>query len=71
MGAIFLKMTDRMKELNWKGVREEKQKQRMRPLKKVVAIESSETAVNYLKRNMKESQAETVEIANRNWMALD
>ena len=64
-------MTDRMKELNWKGVREEKQKQRMRPLKKVVAIESSETVVSYLKRNKKESQVETVEIANRNWTALD
>ena len=64
-------MTNRMKELNWKGVWEEKQKQRMRPLKMVVAIESSETAVNYLRRNMKESQVENVEIANRNWMALD
>jgi len=60
-----------MKELNWKGVWEEKQKQRMRPLKMVVAIESSETAVNYLRRNMEESQVENVEIANRNWMALD
>ena len=64
-------MTNRMKELNWKGVWEEKQKQRMRPLKMVVAIESSETAVNYLRRNMKETQVENVEIANRNWMALD
>ncbi|RLG34316.1 hypothetical protein DRN97_02820 [Methanosarcinales archaeon] len=64
-------MTNRMKELNWKRVWEEKQKQRMRPLKKVVAIESSETAVNYLRRNMKETQVENVEIANRNWMALD
>ena len=127
-------MTNRMKELNWKEVWEEKQKQRMRPLKvvyerefqakfaedysemakynnyeygrkavealsemldkdfevleigagpgtltiplaknvkKVVAVESSETAVEYLKRNIKGSQIENVEIINRNWMEVD
>ena len=40
-------------------------------VKKVAAIESSETAVNYLMRNMKESQIENVEIINRNWMEVD
>ena len=40
-------------------------------VKKVVAIESSEMAVNYLRRNMKESQVENVEIMNRNWMEVD
>jgi len=40
-------------------------------VKKVVAIESSEMAVDYLRRNMKESQVENVEITNRNWMEVD
>ena len=40
-------------------------------VKKVVAIESSEMAVDYLRRNIKESQVENVEIMNRNWMEVD
>ena len=123
-----------MEELNWREIWEEKQKQRMRPLKitydkdfsakfaedysaqakynnyeygrkavgalseildddfevleigagpgtltiplamrvkRVVAIEYSETAVKYLRRNMKESKVENVEIMNRNWMEVD
>lgn len=127
-------MTTSMKELNWKEVWEEKQKQRMRPLrivyerefrakfaddyseqakynnyeygrkaiealseildkdfevleigagpgtltiplaervKKIVAVESSEMAVEYLKKNLKESRVENVEIMNRNWMEVE
>ena len=123
-----------MKELNWREVWEEMQKQRMRPLKitfdpkfrakfaedysemakyknyeygrevtealseiadknfevleigagpgtltiplakrvrKIVAVESSETAVKYLRRNMKESRIENVEIMNENWLEVD
>ena len=122
-----------MEELNWREIWEEKQKQRMRPLKitydkdfrakfaedyseqakynnyeygrkavgalseildddfevleigagpgtltiplamrvkRVVAIEYSETAVEYLRRNMKESKVENVEIMNRNWLGV-
>ncbi len=40
-------------------------------VKKVVAIESSEMAVEYLKRNLKEEQIKNVEIINRNWMDVD
>jgi SAM-dependent methyltransferase len=40
-------------------------------VKKVVAIESSEMAGEYLKRNLKESQVENVEIMNRNWEEVD
>jgi SAM-dependent methyltransferase len=40
-------------------------------VKKIVAVESSEMAVKYLKRNIKESQIENVEIINRNWMEVD
>jgi len=40
-------------------------------VKKVVAIESSEMAVEYLKRNIKGSRVENVEIMNRNWMEVD
>ena len=127
-------MTNRMKELNWKEIWEEKQKQRMRPLKivydpefrakfaddyseqakynnyeygrkatealseildddfevqeigagpgtltiplaekvkKIVAVESSEMAVDYLKRNLKESRVGNVEILNKNWLEVD
>ncbi len=127
-------MTGSMKELNWKAIWEEKQKQRMKPLKitfdpefrakfaddyseqakynnyeygrkavealseildkdfevleigagpgtltiplakkvkKVVAIESSETSVDYLRENMKESRVENVEIVNENWLEMD
>jgi 2-polyprenyl-3-methyl-5-hydroxy-6-metoxy-1,4-benzoquinol methylase len=123
-----------MKELNWKAIWEEKQKQRMKPLKitfdpefrakfaddyseqakynnyeygkkavealseildkdfevleigagpgtltislakkvkKVVAIESSEMAVEYLKRNIEGSQVENVEIMNENWLEVE
>jgi cyclopropane fatty-acyl-phospholipid synthase-like methyltransferase len=123
-----------MKELNWKEVWEEKQKQRMKPVrvgydpefqakfaddysemakynnyeygrkaadalseildddfevleigagpgtltiplaknvKKVVAVESSETAVKYLRKNMKESRVENVEILNKNWLEVE
>ena len=124
-----------MEELNWKEVWEEKQKQRMKPLKitfdpefrakfaddyseqakynnyeygrktvdalseildkdfevleigagpgtltiqlakkvkKVVAIESSEMAVDYLKRNINESRVvENVEIMNENWLEVE
>jgi len=128
------KFNNRMKELNWREVWEEMQKQRMRPLKigydpefrakfaedlsemaksnnyeygrkatealneildndfevleigsrpgtltiplakrvkKVVAVESSETAVEYLRRNMKESRVENVEIMNKNWLEVE
>ena len=127
-------MTNSMKELNWKEVWEEMQKQRMRPLKivyerefrakfagdysemakynnyeygrkalealneildknfevveigagpgtltiplaekvkKIVAVESSETAVEYLKKNLKESRIENVEILNENWLGVE
>ena len=123
-----------MKELNWKEVWEEKQKQRMKPVrvgydpkfqakfaedysemakynnyeygravvealnelldddfevleigagpgtltiplagkvKKIVAVESSEMAVNYLRRNMEESRVENVEIMNKNWLEVE
>ena len=40
-------------------------------VKKIVAVESSETAVDYLRRNMKESQVENVEILNKNWLEVD
>ena len=123
-----------MKELNWREVWEEMQKQRMRPLKitfdpefrakfaedyferakyknyeygrkatealseildknfevmeigagpgtltiplvkrvrKIVAVESSETAVKYLRRNMKQSRIENVEVMNENWLEVD
>ena len=40
-------------------------------VKKVVAVESSETAVKYLGKNMKESRVENVEIMNENWMDVD
>ena len=40
-------------------------------VKKVVAVESSETAVKYLRKNMKESRVENVEIMNKNWMDVD
>jgi ubiquinone/menaquinone biosynthesis C-methylase UbiE len=40
-------------------------------VKKVVAIESSETAVDYLKRNIKESQVGNIEIMNKNWLEVE
>lgn len=40
-------------------------------VKKIVAVESSGTAVGYLRRNMKESQIENVEVLNKNWMDVD
>ena len=40
-------------------------------VKKVAAIESSEMAVKYLKKNLKESRVENVEIMNRNWMEVE
>jgi len=40
-------------------------------VKKIVAIESSEMAVEYLRKNIKESRVENVEIINRNWMEVD
>ena len=127
-------MTNRMKELNGKEVWEEKQKQRMKPVrvgydpefqakfaedysemakynnyeygrkatealseildddfevleigagpgtltiplarkvKKIIAVESSETAVKYLRKNMKESRVENVEITNKNWLEVE
>ena len=127
-------MTNRMKELNGKEVWEEKQKQRMKPVrvgydpefqakfaddysemakynnyeygrkaadalseildddfevleigagpgtltiplarkvKKIIAVESSETAVKYLRKNMKESRVENVEILNKNWLEVE
>ncbi len=42
-----------------------------RKVKKVVAVESSETAVDYLKKNMKESHVENVKILNINWLEVD
>lgn len=125
------KFNSRMKELNWREVWEEKQKQRMKPLKigydqefrakfaadysevakyndyeygrtavkalseilnknfevleigagpgtltvplaekvkRIVCVESSELAVEYLRRNLKESQVENVEIMTKNWL---
>lgn len=40
-------------------------------VKKVVAVESSETAVKYLGKNMKESRVENVEIMNKNWLEVE
>ena len=40
-------------------------------VRKIVAVESSETAVKYLRRNMKESKIENVEIMNENWLEVD
>jgi 16S rRNA A1518/A1519 N6-dimethyltransferase RsmA/KsgA/DIM1 with predicted DNA glycosylase/AP lyase activity len=40
-------------------------------VKKIVCVESSEMAVKYLRRNMKESQVENVKILNKNWMHVD
>ena len=40
-------------------------------VKKVAAIESSEMAVKFLKKNLKESRVENVEIMNRNWMEVE
>ena len=40
-------------------------------VKKVVAIESSETAVDYLKRNIKESQVGNIEIMKKNWLEVE
>jgi len=38
---------------------------------KIVAVESSETAVKYLRRNMKESRIENAEIMNEIWLKFD
>ena len=40
-------------------------------VKKIVAVESSKTAVNYLRGNIKESQVENVEVMNENWLEID
>ena len=40
-------------------------------VRKIVAVESSETAVKYLRRNMKESRTENVEIMNEIWLEFD
>jgi len=40
-------------------------------VKKVAAIESSEMAVKFLKKNLKESWVENVEIMDRNWMEVE
>ena len=40
-------------------------------VRKIVAVESSETAVKYLRMNMKESRIENVEIMNENWLEVD
>ncbi len=40
-------------------------------VKKVVAIERSETAVKYLRNNMKESNVENIEIVNKDWLEVD
>ena len=40
-------------------------------VRKIVAVESSETAVKYLRRNMKESRIENAEIMNENWLKFD
>lgn len=40
-------------------------------VKKVMAVESSETAVKYLMKNMKESLVENVEILNKKWLDVD
>lgn len=39
-------------------------------VKKIVCVESSEMAVSYLRRNLKESQVENVEIMNKNWLEV-
>lgn len=40
-------------------------------VKRLVAVESSETAVDYLKRNLEECQVENVKILNTNWLEVD
>jgi SAM-dependent methyltransferase len=40
-------------------------------VKSIVAVESSETAVDYLKRNLEESRVENVKILNANWLEVD
>ena len=40
-------------------------------VKRLVAVESSETAVDYLKRNLEECQVENVTISNANWLEVD
>ena len=40
-------------------------------VKKIIAVESSETAVDYLKRNLKENRIENVEIINKNWLKIN
>lgn len=40
-------------------------------VKKIVAVESSKTAVDYLRKNLKESQIENVEIINKKWPEID
>ncbi|MEA1945190.1 MAG: class I SAM-dependent methyltransferase [Euryarchaeota archaeon] len=40
-------------------------------VKRIVVIEASGTAVNYLKRNTKECLVENVEIVNKNWLDVD
>jgi len=40
-------------------------------VKKIVAVESSEMAVDYLKRNLKESRVGNVEILNKNWLEVE
>jgi len=40
-------------------------------VKKIVCVESSEMAVKYLRKNMKESRVENVEIMNTNWLEVE
>jgi ubiquinone/menaquinone biosynthesis C-methylase UbiE len=40
-------------------------------VKRLVAVESSDTAVDYLKRNLEESRVENVTILNANWLNVD
>ena len=40
-------------------------------VKRIVAVESSDTAVDYLKRNLEESRVENVTILNANWLNVD
>ncbi len=40
-------------------------------VKRLVAVESFDTAVNYLKRNLEENRVENVTISNANWLEVD
>jgi ubiquinone/menaquinone biosynthesis C-methylase UbiE len=40
-------------------------------VKRLVAVESSDTALDYLKRNLEESRVENLKILNANWLNVD